>query len=99
MSLRVSDDHETGLDQERFTTAVDHVVDATISHLNELRRRYSGVTAEVLLRALIQHEFCGRLAMVSSFGAESAVLLALIDEIDRGIPILFLDTGKLPRLG
>jgi phosphoadenosine phosphosulfate reductase len=53
------------------------------------------VTAEVLLRALIQNEFCGRLAVVSSFGAESAVLLALIAEIDRGVPILFLDTGKL----
>ena len=33
--------------------------------------------------------------MVSAFGAESAVLLALIAEIDRGVPILFLDTGKL----
>ena len=45
--------------------------------------------------ALIQHAFCRRLAVVSSFGAESAVLLALIAEIDRGVPILFLDTGKL----
>ena len=95
MSLRVLDDHKAGPDQERFTTAADHVVDAAFSRLDELRRQYSGATAEVLLRALIQHEFCGRLAVVSSFGAESAVLLALIAEIDRGVPILFLDTGKL----
>jgi phosphoadenosine phosphosulfate reductase len=95
MNLRVSDNHEVGPDQERFATAADHAVDAAISRLDGLRRRYSGATAEVLLRALIQHEFCGRLAVVSSFGAESAVLLALLAEIDRGVPILFLDTGKL----
>jgi len=95
VSLRVPDDHKAEPDQERFTTAADHAVDAAISRLDELLRRYSGVTAEMLLRVLVQHEFCGRLAVVSSFGAESAVLLALIAEIDRGVPILFLDTGKL----
>ena len=95
MSLHVSVDHKAGPDQERFTTAVNDTADAAICRLDELRHRYSGATAEVLLRALIQHAFCGRLAVVSSFGAESAVLLALIAEIDRGVPILFLDTGKL----
>jgi phosphoadenosine phosphosulfate reductase len=95
MSLRVLDDHKAEPDQKRFTTAADDAAEVVISRLDELRRRYSGATAEMLLRALIQHEFCGRLAAVSSFGAESAVLLALIAEIDRGVPILFLDTGKL----
>jgi hypothetical protein len=95
MSPRVSNDHEARPDHERFTTAADCAADAAIFRLDELQRRYSGVTAEVLLRALIEQEFCGRLAVVSSFGAESAVLLALIAEIDRGVPILFLDTGKL----
>src|SRR5580658_4057551 len=95
MSLHVSDDHEARPDHERFTTAPDHAVDAAIFRLDELRHLYSCVTAEVLLRALIQNEFRGRLAVVSSFGAESAVLLALIAEIDRDVPILFLDTGKL----
>jgi 3'-phosphoadenosine 5'-phosphosulfate sulfotransferase (PAPS reductase)/FAD synthetase len=82
-------------DHEGFMTAADHAVDAAIPRLDELRRRYSAVTAEVVVRALIQHEFCGQLAGVSSFGAESAVLLALIAEIDRGVPILFFDTDKL----
>ena len=95
MSLRVSDDHEARPDHERFTTTADSAVDAAIFRLDELRRRYSGVTAEMLLRALIQHEFCGRLAVVSSFVAESAVLMALTAEIDRGVPILFLDTVKM----
>jgi phosphoadenosine phosphosulfate reductase len=63
--------------------------------LGDLRRRYWELSGAALLRPLIQHEFCGRLAVVSSFGAESAVLLALVAEIDRNVPVLFLDTGKL----
>jgi phosphoadenosine phosphosulfate reductase len=42
------------------------------------------------------HEaFEGRLALVSSFGAESAVLLHLAAQVDPDIPVLFLDTGML----
>lgn len=37
----------------------------------------------------------GRLALVSSFGTESAVLLKVIADIDPFIPVLFLDTGWL----
>ena len=36
-----------------------------------------------------------RLALVSSFGAESAVLLHMVAEINPNTPILFLNTGKL----
>ncbi|MCQ8240769.1 phosphoadenylyl-sulfate reductase [Acetobacteraceae bacterium KSS12] len=36
----------------------------------------------------------GRVAAVSSFGAESAVLLALIAEIDPATPVIFLETGR-----
>jgi phosphoadenosine phosphosulfate reductase len=36
-----------------------------------------------------------RLALVSSFGAESAVLLHLAAQVDPAIPVLFLDTGML----
>ncbi|CAN5324041.1 phosphoadenylyl-sulfate reductase [soil metagenome] len=39
--------------------------------------------------------FPGRVAMVSSFGAESAVLLHLLSEVDRSVPVIFLDTGRL----
>lgn len=34
-------------------------------------------------------------AMVSSFGADSAVLLHMIAQIDRGLPVLFIDTLAL----
>jgi phosphoadenosine phosphosulfate reductase len=48
---------------------------------------------EILRRA---HAMYGdKLAMVSSFGAESAVLLHLAAQVDPGIAVLFLDTGML----
>jgi phosphoadenosine phosphosulfate reductase len=46
------------------------------------------------LREAILHGFAGRIAVVSSFGAESALLLAMVADIDRRVPVLFLDTGK-----
>lgn len=39
--------------------------------------------------------FPGRLAVTSSFGAESAVLLDLVAQVDPGLPVIFLDTGEL----
>ena len=36
-----------------------------------------------------------RTALVSSFGAESAVLLDMVATIDPATPVIFLDTGKL----
>jgi phosphoadenosine phosphosulfate reductase len=47
-----------------------------------------------MLAALITENLIGRAAIVSSFGAESAVLLHLIGGIDAATPVLFLDTGK-----
>ena len=47
-----------------------------------------------LLRCAITESFAGRFAVVSSFGADSAMLLALAAEIDAATPVLFLDTQK-----
>lgn len=48
-----------------------------------------------LLRRAIETDYKGRIALVSSFGTESAVLLHMIARIDRRLPVIFLDTGKL----
>ncbi len=48
-----------------------------------------------ILRLALVEEFAGRAAVVSSFGAESAVLLHMVAQIDPATPILFLNTGKL----
>ncbi len=47
-----------------------------------------------LLCQAIRHDHPGRVAVVSSFGADSAVLLALVAEIDASTPILFVDTKQ-----
>ncbi|MGH7088029.1 MAG: phosphoadenosine phosphosulfate reductase family protein, partial [Stellaceae bacterium] len=59
-----------------------------------MRTRYAHLAGEALLRPLIEHEFPGRIALVSSFGAEAALLLDMVANIDPALPILFLDTGK-----
>jgi phosphoadenosine phosphosulfate reductase len=61
----------------------------------DLNLRYENIDGTALLRALIREEFPGKIAVLSSFGAESAVLLALVAEVDPAIPVIFLDTGKL----
>lgn len=48
-----------------------------------------------VLRTAIRELFPGEIALVSSFGAESAVLLHLVAQVDPATPVLFLDTGKL----
>ncbi len=48
-----------------------------------------------MLCLAITELFAGSIALVSSFGTESAVLLDLAAEINRAIPVIFLDTGKL----
>ena len=49
--------------------------------------------SEILKAAIAEFGGDGKLALVSSFGAESAVLLHLAAQIDPSIPVLFLDTG------
>lgn len=56
---------------------------------------YAGWSTPDVLRDLLCRVFPGRIALVSSFGTESAVLLHLVSRIDRAAPVIFLETGKL----
>jgi phosphoadenosine phosphosulfate reductase len=55
----------------------------------------AGLEGTALLERLVHGEFAGRITLVSSFGTESAVLLALIAEVEPALPVLFVDTGRL----
>ena len=59
-----------------------------------LAMRFSDADAKDILEEALLKEFPGRIALVSSFGAESAVLLKLVSEIDPKTPVVFLETGK-----
>jgi phosphoadenosine phosphosulfate reductase len=60
-----------------------------------ISKRYGRLDGADLLEPLIKHVFPGRIALVSSFGLESAVLLHMVAKVDRATPVVFLDTGKL----
>ena len=59
-----------------------------------LNRMFRGASTQEWLRDLIEGNLAGDVAVVSSFGAESAVLLHLIAQVAPDVPVLFLDTGK-----
>ncbi|MCI5038916.1 MAG: phosphoadenylyl-sulfate reductase [Donghicola eburneus] len=75
---------ETGTD--------DAVLRARVAELNE-RYKHHGATS--VLEQALQDPQAGELALVSSFGAESVVLLHLVSIIDRSTPVIFIDTQML----
>jgi len=74
---------------EQELTPVNHPLD--IVALNGMFDEYDGVG---ILRTAAGELLAGNLAVVSSFGADSAVLLHMVAEVDPDLPVLFLETGK-----
>ncbi len=60
-----------------------------------LNDRYRHHGAVAVLEHALGDPQVGRLALVSSFGAESVVLLHMISVMDRTTPVLFIDTEML----
>jgi len=60
-----------------------------------LEARYGNLGTLDVIDLAVHELFPGRVALVSSFGAESSVLLHLLSEVDRDVPVVFLDTGRL----
>ncbi|MFC3052464.1 phosphoadenylyl-sulfate reductase [Kordiimonas pumila] len=61
---------------------------------NYLDSRYANALPSEVIAGALKY-FGPKMAIVSSFGAESAVLLHIAASVSKDIPILFLDTGKL----
>ncbi|TIT31293.1 MAG: phosphoadenosine phosphosulfate reductase, partial [Mesorhizobium sp.] len=72
------------VDVEAGVAAEAAGLDALYGHLSPI---------EVIERSA-NELFRGGIAAVSSFGADSAVLLHMIAKVDRALPVIFLDTGK-----
>ncbi len=66
-----------------------------IKRVPELNRQYRDQSAQSLLTRALKDPQLGRTALVSSFGAESVVLLHLVATIAPDTPVLFVDTGLL----
>lgn len=70
-------------------------VNPTLAHAEILNECNAGIDAKTFLERMIRREFRGRIALVSSFGAQSVVLLHLVASVDRSLPVIFIDTGKI----
>lgn len=73
------------------------IIHRTQSHVADRLARLNGelreASAQTILRVAMLREWPGELTYVSSFGAESAVMLALIADVRPDLPIIFLETG------
>jgi len=79
----------------RRLDAIDVRPAFTAADAAALEARFADVPAPQMLRALIDGDLAGRIAAVSSFGAESAVLLHMVASIDRDVPVIFTNTQKM----
>ena len=68
--------------------------DETGARAAELDALYGHFSPHEVIGLASRELFPGAIAAVSSFGADSAVLLHMIAEVDRRLPVVFLDTGK-----
>ncbi|MBF0379391.1 MAG: phosphoadenylyl-sulfate reductase [Magnetococcales bacterium] len=66
-----------------------------IQHQDEyINKEYGHLDGVELLNVVLKELFVGRVAATTSFGTESAVLLAMIAKVDKHTPVIFIDTGK-----
>ena len=79
----------------RIRDVIDTTPPFTQGDADAMNARYEGVATETMLAELLTGELLGRTAAVSSFGAESAVLLHMIAQIDRDVPVIFTNTQKM----
>ena len=78
----------------RLIDRIDVTPRFTAADALRLNHMFRGTETPEMLRMLLGEHMLGEVALVSSFGAESAALLHLVAQADRSVPVLFLDTGK-----
>ena len=79
----------------RVPDVIDTAPAFTAADAARLNARYAGVDTQTMLADLLGGELKGRVAAVSSFGAESAVLLDMVAKVDRDVPVIFVNTQKI----
>src|SRR5216683_1597927 len=68
---------------------------ADLSRADQLDRALRAASPAEVIAAALEAVGRDRLALVSSFGTESAALLKVMADVDAAIPVIFLDTGWL----
>ena len=67
----------------------------TQADADALNARFAGVPTPEMLRTLLAEDTLGRVGVVSSFGTEAIVLLHLVAQANKDVPIIFVDTLKM----
>jgi phosphoadenosine phosphosulfate reductase len=67
----------------------------TLPPAADLARQLRGASPAEIIAAALKTVGREQLALVSSFGTESAALLKVMADVDPAIPVIFLDTGWL----
>lgn len=68
--------------------------DPTAALAARLNAQWGEADAEALLTAVLDPALGRKAAVISSFGAETAVLLHLISRVHPDLPVVFLETGQ-----
>jgi len=79
---------------EAFAHPFDPAREAA-DHAARLSERMARWRTRDVLDEMINREFDGQIALVSSFGADSVVLLHLAASVQPSVPVIFIDTGKI----
>ena len=82
-------------DAARRIDAIDTAPAFTQADVERLTAKYAQMSTGEMLDDLLTGELAGRVAAVSSFGTESAVLLKLVADVDKGVPVIFINTQKM----
>ena len=69
--------------------------DSVADRVDALNARHGGKGGADAIRAALADPAAGRVALVSSFGAESVALLHMVAEVAPDLPVLFVDTEML----
>jgi phosphoadenosine phosphosulfate reductase len=67
----------------------------TTADVEALSKRFEASGSRRMIETMLAENAGKRIALVSSFGSNSVVLLHLVASVDRNLPVLFVDTGRL----
>jgi phosphoadenosine phosphosulfate reductase len=79
----------------RRPDTIDTAPAFTAADAAALEAKWAGVETGEMLRGLFADPPWQNIALVSSFGSESAVLLHLVAQIDKAVPLIFINTQKI----
>jgi phosphoadenosine phosphosulfate reductase len=79
----------------RIIDSIETAPPFTAADVARLTAKYAGVGTAAMLADLLAGELKDRVAAVSSFGSESAVLLDLVAAVDKDVPVIFINTQKI----